>query len=200
MTTKWKADWFLSSLLDNHITEMVNRYSALLASRVDFSYKKNSLNFNQPDHHQLERDIRTLMECMMSHVSVVGYFWVIEYGEDKRYHAHVVFWLDKHITQSSYVYTERARGHWEEITLKMGVFHRCEFNNRYKANINIPVRYDNPASICNIRRVLSYLAKEEQKLDCLLYGCNEVPAHSGQGRPRENAAFNYLNQSVRYSI
>jgi hypothetical protein len=30
-------------------------------------------------------------------------------------------------------------------------------------NINIPVRYNDPESINNIRHVLSYLAKEEQK-------------------------------------
>ena len=198
--TTWHTDWFLSSVLNAHINEMVDRYSALLALRLDFSYKKQTSNLDQSDYHQLEHDIRTLMERMMLEDAVVGYFWVIEYGKDHGFHAHVVFWLDRHLTQRPYAYAERARKLWDEITLLDGGFHRCEFKKHYVVNINLPVYYNDPASVSNIRQVLSYLAKEEQKLAYPMYGCNEVPSRSSSGRPREIGEWQYSSPSVRYSI
>lgn len=64
--------------------------------------------------------------------------------------------------------------------------HRCEFKEHYEANINIPVRYSDPDSITNIRQVLAYMTKIQQKHGLLLYGCNEVPARPLTGRPRSS--------------
>lgn len=197
---RWHTDWFLSAVLNAHINEMVDRYSALLASRVDFSYKKNASNHEQINHHQLEHDLRKLMDSMMQLEAVVGYFWVIEWGEEHGFHAHVVFWLDRHLTQSPYVFSQQARKLWNEITSLNGGFHRCEFKKNYTANINTPVYYNDPASVLNIRQVLSYLAKEEQKWSYPVYGCNEVPSRATSGRPREAGQWQYSNPSVRYSI
>ncbi|HAV8511579.1 TPA: hypothetical protein JLD16_002190 [Escherichia coli] len=48
------------------------------------------------------------------------------------------------------------------------------------------VRYSDPDSIDNIRQVLAYLTKIQQK-NCLpLYGCNEVPPRPLTGRPRRS--------------
>lgn len=198
--THWRIDWFLSAVLNNHINEMVDRHSALLALRVDLFYRKGTLEYEQINHHQLERDIRALMEKMMHENAVVGYFWVLEYGEDRGYHAHVVFWLDRHITQRTYVYAQYAKSLWNEVTSMSGGLHRCEFKSNYSSNINIPVYYSNPTSVSNIRLVLRYLAKEEQKWSYPVYGCNEVPPHSGIGRPRGPDEWQYSRRSVRYSI
>jgi hypothetical protein len=55
------------------------------------------------------------------------------------------------------------------------------------ANINIPVRYDDPESIANIRQVLAYMTKIQQKEGMPLFGCNEVPPRPLSGRPRQRA-------------
>ncbi|AKE59390.1 hypothetical protein F384_12885 [Citrobacter amalonaticus Y19] len=178
-------DWFLSSLLNQHIDEMVNRYSCLLALRMDLFYQRDTDSFMQLDHCRLEYDIRSLMNEFGALKASVGYFWVIEWTEKHGYHAHVVFWLDRQKTQTTYPGFEWISKRWREITNSNGGVHRCEYQEHYPADINIPVRYDDSASILNIRRVLGYLAKEEQKKELCEYSCNEVPPRPASGRPRQ---------------
>ncbi len=44
-----------------------------------------------------------------------------------------------------------------------------------RANINIPVHYNDPGGITNIRQVLAYMTEIQQKEGFLLHGCNEIP-------------------------
>jgi len=73
---------------------------------------------------------------------------------------------------------------WSNITDREGWHHRCEYKEHYRANINIPVHYNDPGSITNIRQVLAYMTKIQQKEGLLLHGCNEVPERPLTGRPR----------------
>ena len=180
----WEPDWFLQSVLNHHIDELVKRYACLRALRVDLFYKKHTSRFCQDSAWQFKQDTRQLMDCMMQQKNVVGYFWVIEWTEDHRYHAHVVFWLDGSRVQKTYLPAQQAGSFWEEITEQEGWFHRCEFKAHYRANIDLPVRYNDPGSIDNIRQVLAYLTKIQQKDGLSLYGCNEVPERPAAGRPR----------------
>lgn len=180
----WTPDWFLESVLNWHTDNMINRYSCLRAIRIDLFYKNGTPRYAQPGHHQLELDIQLLMKNMMSLRAVVGYFWVIEWTEDHRYHAHAVFWLDGNRTQITYPWAAKAGELWSNITDREGWHHRCEYKEHYRANINIPVHYNDPGSITNIRQVLAYMTKIQQKEGLLLHGCNEVPERPLTGRPR----------------
>ncbi|MDM3031572.1 hypothetical protein OGW18_18120 [Citrobacter sp. CK184] len=80
----------------------------------------------------------------------------------------------------------RQQSHWSDITNQGGWYHRCEFKEHCNANINIPVRYSDSDSITNIRQVLAYMTKIQQKEGMLLFGCNEVPPRPPTGRPRRN--------------
>ncbi|WP_436907140.1 rolling circle replication-associated protein [Enterobacter kobei] len=184
-TPGYSSGWFLTSLLRNHTSEMINRYACLRALRVDLFYKRNSFRFRHSDHRQLEYEVRFLMQEIMKQKGVVGYFWVIEWTTDHSWHAHVAFWLDNHITQTTWPAAEKASVIWKSITEQEGGFYRCEYKENYQANINIPVCYNDPSSIENIHQVLGYLAKEEQKDGFYLYGCNDVPPHPASGRPRK---------------
>lgn len=177
--------WFLTSVLRNHIHEMTNRYACLRALRVDLFYKRNTARFQQTDYRQLEYEVRLLMQETMKQKAVVGYFWVIEWTRAHGWHAHVVFWLDGHITQTTWPVAKKVLDIWSTITQKEGGYHRCEYQEHYLANINLPVYYNVPLSITNIQQVLSYLAKEEQKDGFYLFGCNEVPPRPASGRPRK---------------
>ncbi|KEY57319.1 inovirus-type Gp2 protein [Serratia sp. DD3] len=186
MNTKltWTPDWFLSSVLNWHTDSMINRYACLRAIRIDLFYQKGTAKYYQQSHRQLEKDIHLLMDKMMGLQAVVGYFWVIEWTEDHHYHGHVVFWLDGNRTQITYPWAAKAGELWHVITDGDGWHHRCEFKAHYRANINIPVHYNDPDSITNIRLVLEYLTKIQQKEGLLLHGCNEVPERPLTGRPR----------------
>lgn len=183
---KYTSDWFLSAILRNHTHEMINRYACLRALRVDLFYQQSSFRYQRSDHRQLEYEIRILMQEMMKQKGVVGYFWVIEWTIDHGWHAHVVFWADDHITQTTWPTAQKALHIWKSITGQEGGFYRCDYKENYPANINIPVCYNDPSSIENIHRVLGYLAKEEQKEGFYLYGCNDVPPRPASGRPRTN--------------
>ncbi|WP_431615911.1 rolling circle replication-associated protein [Citrobacter amalonaticus] len=185
-SSSYTSGWLLTSLLRNHINEMINRYSCLRALRIDLFYKRNSFRLRHSDHRQLEHEVRFLMQEMMKQKGVVGYFWVIEWTTDHGWHAHVAFWLDRHITQTTWPTAKKASDIWKSITEQEGGFYRCEYKENYQANINIPVCYNDPYSIENIHRVLSYLAKEEQKDGFYLYGCNDVPPRPASGRPRKS--------------
>ncbi len=88
--SEWEPDWYLGSLMNLHINEMVDRYSCLRALRVDLFYLHHTSKYHLQDHRQLEMDLRVLMAEMMQVDVVVGFFWVIEWTEDQHYHAHVV--------------------------------------------------------------------------------------------------------------
>lgn len=183
-TQNFTPNLFLTAILKNHINEMINRYSCLRALRIDLFYKRNSLRFQRSDHRQLEHEVRFLMQEMMKQKGVVGYFWVIERTANHGWHAHAAFWLDDHITQTTWPTAKQASAIWNMITEQEGGFHRCDYKENYQANINIPVCYNDPSSIENIHQVLGYLAKEEQKDGFYIYGCSEVPPRPASGRPR----------------
>ena len=182
---QWEPDWYLESLLNVHIDEMVDRYACLRALRIDLFYQHHTAKYYLQSHNHLERDLRLLMDRMMQMGAVVGYFWVIEWTEDHHYHAHVVFWVDGNRSRKIYPWAEKAREFWTLITEDDGGFHRSEYKKYYRANINIPVRYSEPDSIDNIRQVLAYMTKIQQKHGLLLFGCNDVPERPATGRPRK---------------
>lgn len=183
-TPRYTPNVFLTSLLRDHTDSMINRYSALRALRVDLWYQKGTLRFQQSDYRQLEHEVRLLMQEMMTQKSIVGYFWVIEWTQDHGWRAHVIFWLDEHITQTTWPASRKTSDIWSRLTSQEGGFYHCVLKEPYKADINIPVYYNVPASIMNIHQVLGYLAKEEQKDGLYLYGCNDIPPRPTSGRPR----------------
>jgi hypothetical protein len=86
-TPGFSSGWFLTSLLRDHTSEMINRYACLRALRVDLFYKRNSFRLRHSEHRQLEHEVRNLMKQK----GVFGYFWVIEWLTDHGWHAHVAF-------------------------------------------------------------------------------------------------------------
>ncbi|OYK54582.1 hypothetical protein CI714_11310, partial [Shigella sonnei] len=54
MPKSYTPNWFFTALLDNHINQLVARYSRLRALRMDFFYRKDTPDFLQPDHRWLE--------------------------------------------------------------------------------------------------------------------------------------------------
>ena len=180
----YTMDWYLLSSINYHIDTLINRYSRLYAARIDLSYRKGSYRYQSSSPRSMDYELRLLMAAMMEVPAVVGYFCVMEWTEDHGFHAHVVLWLDGHVTQKPFPYAEKAGALWQDITQGDGFLYRCEKKASYQADINIPVRYNDPTSIFNIRYILSYLAKEEQKDGVLWHIYNEVPPRPSAGRPR----------------
>ncbi|ENS4277648.1 hypothetical protein ACE07W_001962, partial [Salmonella enterica] len=79
---------------------------------------------------------------------------------------------------------DRAGTIWREITQGEGYYNRCDYKPTYEVSIDRPVNYGDTEAIDNLRYIISYLAKEEQKHGHYHYGASEVPPPSGLGRPR----------------
>ena len=167
MPKSYTPNWFFTALLDNHINQMMARYSCLRALRMDFFYRKDTPDFLQPDHRWLELQLRMLLEQVEQFENIVGFFWVIEWTADHGFHAHAVLWIDRQRVKKIYPFAERITECWRSITHNSGSAHRCTYQPHYTYNINIPVRHNDPESIDNIRGALHYLAKEEQKTGCV---------------------------------
>ncbi len=95
MPKSYTPNWFFTALLDNHINQMMARYSCLRALRMDFFYRKDTPDFLQPDHRWLELQLRMMLEQVEQFENIVGFFWVIEWTADHGFHAHAVFWIDR---------------------------------------------------------------------------------------------------------
>jgi hypothetical protein len=177
-------NWFLLSLLNDHLNQLMNRYSRIQALRLDLFYQKGTERFKRHSWNETEREVRMLVERTLQHTNLAGYFWVLENSVDHGYHAHIVFYLDRHLNQATYPIAERVRTIWREITQREGYYNRCEYKPTYEVSIDRPVNYGDTEAIDNLRYIISYLAKEEQKHGHYHYGASEVPPPSGLGRPR----------------
>ncbi|HDR2712686.1 inovirus-type Gp2 protein [Enterobacter asburiae] len=185
---RYTMDWYLLSNINHHIDMMIKRYSCLYALRIDLFYRKDTYRYISSNIQSMEGEIRSLMAEMNKSPAVVGYFCVMEWTADHGFHIHAVLWLDGHITQKPFVWAEKANAAWAWITQGEGHLYRCEKKEAYAADVSIPVRYNDAASIANIRYILSYLAKENQKEGLCWHYCNEVPERPSAGRPRRPAA------------
>lgn len=181
---KYKMDWFLHSLINSHLNDVIDRYSKVIGIRLDFSYNQNSERYHK-DHHCLQQDLRTLFKRVEQESGIAGFFWVIEYGEDSRFHSHTVVYLDGQKIRKTFPIAERIGALWKEVTQGEGKYYRCEYKESYKADINKVINHWDTDYIHGLRYIISYLAKQEQKHNTQIYGSNEVPSPSGLGRPRK---------------
>lgn len=182
---KYKMDWFLHSLINSHLNDVIDRYSKVIGIRLDFSYNQNSDRYHK-DHHCLQQDLRALFKRVEQEPGVAGFFWVIEYGEDSKFHSHRVIYLDGQKIRKTFPIAERIGALWKEVTQGDGKYYRCEYKESYKADINKVINHRDTDYIHGLRYIISYLAKQEQKYNTQIYGSNEVPPPSGLGRPRKS--------------
>ncbi|MGM8556810.1 rolling circle replication-associated protein [Enterobacter hormaechei subsp. steigerwaltii] len=180
---KYKMDWFLHSLINHHLNSVIERYSKVIGIRLDFSYNQNSERYKK-EYSCLQEELRKLFRQVEQEHGVAGFFWVIEYGEDSRFHSHSVVYLDGQKIRKAFPIAERIGALWKDITQGEGKYHRCEYKESYKADINKTINHRDTDYIHGLRYIISYLAKQEQKNGMNIYACNEVPPPSGLGRPR----------------
>ncbi|WP_213734495.1 rolling circle replication-associated protein [Citrobacter freundii] len=176
-----------NSLQDNlfdHQNQLFSCHSKLLMLRVDFAYRKDSESFNHADMNQLVADMVWLTEQRTTISGLVGYAWVLEYGEDHRYHIHAAFYIDGQCHRKVWCFWEAIRELWDEITDGEGYAHRCEPKAHYRVRGERVTSYDDVKGRKGMQYILSYLSKQDQKDEKVTYQLSYVPATSRRGRPR----------------
>lgn len=160
---KYAMDWFLLNLVNNHLNNVLNRYSKLIGIRIDFSYRQSSDRYHEDNHHMLERELRELFRRVENESGIAGYFWVIEYGQDSNFHAHTVVYLDGQKIRKPFPTAERIGEIWKEITEGEGKYYRCEYKESYKQDINKLIGHSNPDGIDGLRDISSAIWQKKNR-------------------------------------
>jgi len=177
----------LQNVLFNHQNELFKRFSKLLMLRIDFAYRKNSESFKSADVNQLVADMVWLTEQSAYISGLVGYAWVLEYGEDHRYHIHAAFYINGQRHRKVWSFWEAIKALWEDITDEEGYAHRCEPKGHYRVRGERVVSFSDSRGREGMQYILSYLSKQAQKNRGVIYQLSDIPAAPAAGR-RRNAS------------
>ena len=182
---KFTPNDFLLNMINHHLNQILACHSKILAFRMDFDYQRGTNRFIRNSSFEIQDDLRELTQAMTKLPGVTGIFWVLEWTSEGVVHAHAIFYLNAQEHQKSFPFILQAEEIWLEITHGEGKSQRCKPNEYHRDNINNVVEYHNNEALNSLRRIASYLTKEDQKYDYPVWGCNEVPPPARQGRPRK---------------
>ncbi|MEP9232399.1 hypothetical protein ABKT30_09680 [Enterobacter hormaechei] len=178
------SDHSLQSVLFAHHNQLFDCYSKLLMLRVDFAYRRNSKSFHHADVNQLVADMTWLTEQCHELSGLVGYAWVLEYGEDHRYHIHAAFYINGQRHRKVWCFWESIRDLWEDITNGEGYAHRCEPKGHYRVRGERVISFSDNRGREGMQYILSYLGKQSQRTERRIYRVSAVPAPVSSGRRR----------------
>lgn len=191
MTTTYNANPnyemhpLIISDINEHLDEMFNRYSRILAVRIDFGWRKNSVRYQKQSIDVMAKDMHRLINEIKANKSITGYYWVIECSSDKGLHVHAVFYLNGQKHNNPYMLVRMIGDEWAACTDNEGYFHHCKNKREFVASVERVVDHRNPEDINNLRYIISYLAKNSQKGIGVYVDKNNIPLRSNRGRPRQ---------------
>ena len=181
----------------NYFNTLMDVYARLLVLRVDFGYRKDYAASVSPK--ELKSDLKRFLDSKRTSprlTTLVGYIWRLEYGDEKKLHLHMVFFLNGSESQNDPWLAEEYGKQWQSSCASgMGIYFNC---NRKKLGYKFlgvgRIEYHSYEKRWNfINKALAYLAKKEQyilskltrSMRCMGHG--EAPDKSGLvrlGRPR----------------
>ena len=175
--------------LANHQDTLFMRYSKLLMLRVDLAYRESSFSSLHPDVNATQIDIAMLIEQVKEIPSVVGYAWVLENGLQHGLHVHCVIYIDGQKHRKTWSVWSEISDIWKSVTCGDGYDHWCQPNHKYQKQGERVTAWNNSEGRDDMLYILSYLSKQDQKLDKLIYQCSAVPPKGlNRGRKRNKAS------------
>lgn len=177
--------------LQQYVNDLFEFYSRLLVVRVDFHYHKSEYKHLSLEQVMKDRDV-FIRHIKRGHPYLVGMCWKMEYGEDRSYHYHMVFFFYGAKVQRDVTLGKQLGELWLEVTEEAGTYYNCnadksKYDECYLGQINY---YDT-----NKRAALthaSYLTKVDESIIAVqlndkarIFGKMTLPKHtSAAGRPR----------------
>ena len=189
----------------NLVNTLFDIHSRLMVVRVDLAYSSKNMGGSLTERDLSWRDInlnkvnqdREKFFNSIRQTSIgkflVGYIWKLEYGEDKGFHYHMIFFFDGSKVHKDAHYADEIGKYWNQITGGIG----CHFNcNRAKSEykrLGIGMINHNDTELRDnlVWRVLAYLVKKDQLIrpdvgNHRTFGRSEIPKpKSPSGRPRK---------------
>lgn len=188
--------------LSRYIDEVFLYHSRVMVLRIDLGYKKNyAEKFNATPYALLDeanshRDkfLKHARETLLKD-SWIGYAWKLEYGPDKRFHYHLLIFLNGARVRQDVSIARLIGEHWEnEITKGNGVYFNCNAKKKKYTHLGIGVidRTDQRAITELKTWVVSYLCKRDKYISLVLQGGRRTfgkaekikPRSCNVGRPR----------------
>lgn len=166
----------------------------LLIMRVDFALKAET-NVSLTDLKLfMSKFLKKILVNKGELEGVEGYIWKLEYGVQKGYHYHCIFFMDgsKH-SKDSY-YAQKLGELWKQVTDDQGIFHNCNASKFKYRNLAIGcISHDDEEARQSLEIVMSYLSKTDQFLmektlkKYRVFGTSTRKIEKSQsGRPRDN--------------
>ncbi|MDH2365722.1 MULTISPECIES: inovirus-type Gp2 protein [Providencia] len=177
-------DYLLQYELLNHQDDLFEYYSKLLMLRIDFAYRKDSESFKYADIHQITSDMTLLIEQVKDISSIVGFAWVLEYGEQHRLHIHAAFYINGQRHQKVWSFWKDIRDIWDEVTEGEGYAHHCEPKPYYRVHGERVIKHSDEKKRSGMKYILSYLGKDSQRTERRIYQLSDIPTAKQIGRKR----------------
>ena len=184
---------------EEYIRALFEKCSRLLVIRIDFWFRSaKPLMPHTTNLHEAQKHLSCFLNNKRGkrlYANVVGYIWRLEYGKEKGYHYHLIFFFyGAKVHKDEYI-ASRIGEDWIKVTDGKGIYHNCNAHKQRYKRLGIGmISHDDIEKRQNLLNVLAYMHKEEQtlrekhlsKTHCWGRGTLPRARRSGAGRPRRS--------------
>ena len=165
--------------MTSYIDNLFSRYARLLVVRIDLAYRKDvDVRFmNEAEIHQkylqAVEDREHLFRNMRSNRlfnHMIGYIWRLEYGNEKGFHYHFIFFYDGSAVQQDITISRLIGEYWVNvITQGRGLYYNCNAHKEEYKYCGIGmINWNNFELIANLKLAAQYLAKPDEYISAFM--------------------------------
>ena len=166
-----------------YINNLFSRYARLLVIRLDLGYRKDvdirymTENEVYAAYWQAKTDKEHLFNNTRTNQifdNMVGYIWRLEYGIDKGFHYHCIFFFDGSKVQQDINIADMIGMYWQNvITQGRGLYHNCNRHKKKYGKCGIGmINYYDEVLINNLKLAAQYLVKPDEHLSAFMNAMN----------------------------
>ncbi|MGD7035139.1 inovirus-type Gp2 protein [Methylotuvimicrobium buryatense] len=182
------------------IDSLIARYARLLVVRLDIGYQQGNAITCEEDIPIKFREAKCDFERLLNNAKknqlfnhVVGKIWKLEYGPDKGFHYHLIFFFDGSQVREDVTLAKLIGDYWvNAITNNRGTYWNCNANKNHYNQCGIGmIHYSDLEKIENLKQTAEYLVKVDHYARILTpdgshtFGRSNIPPLTDRlGRPR----------------
>lgn len=188
-----------NSSLVRYINKLFDLHARLLVMRIDFGYRlenKHDVTAAMVQKHRKMFFANTRMNGLFD--AMLGYAWKMEYGLDKGFHYHMLFFFDGSKVREDVSIAKQIGEYWNlSITDGIGVYFNCNrIKNSYKSCGIGMINHHDYALRDGLKNAVLYMTKTDNYIKLVLpgnariFGKGEIaqPKLNKRGRPRVRLA------------
>lgn len=145
------------------IQKLLNKFSKLLVIRIDFAIHREFKIALELLKTYLRMFIKKLHAPNNTVPPIVGFIWKLEYGIQKGYHYHFIFFMDGNTYKQDTFFAQQLGELWQSITLEKGTYYSCNHNKASYKKLAIGMLvHDDQEKIDALHGVVDYITKADQ--------------------------------------